>query len=158
MTENVATLETLYDAINRSDVEGILSFQADDVEWRGPRPFPDLSGTHRGHDGVRAYAKRIHDAWEEFSVIPERFFDLGDRVLVLTRERGRGRLSGIEVHSQPTAHLWTLRDGVVVSFEVFWDREEGLQATGVRFPESRPARRGRLLRASFPDSVRSAVP
>jgi ketosteroid isomerase-like protein len=155
MTENVATLEALYDAINRSDVEGILRYQADDVEWRGPLPFPDLSGAHRGHDGVRTYAKRIHDAWEEFSVIPERFVDLGDRVLVLTRERGRGRLSGIEVHSQPTAHIWTLRDGVVISFEVFWDREEGLQAAGVRL---RAARRGRLSRASFPDSVRSAVP
>jgi ketosteroid isomerase-like protein len=155
MTGNVATLEAVYAAINRSDVEGILRLQAEDVEWRGPLPFPDLSGTHHGHDGVRAYAKRIHDAWEEFSVIPERFLDLGDRVLVLTRERGRGRRSGIEVHSQPTAHLWTLRNGVVVSFEVFWEREEGLQAVGVK---PRAARRGRPSRASFPDSVRSAAP
>jgi ketosteroid isomerase-like protein len=129
---NVATLETLYEAINRADLEGILRIQSEDVEWHGPEAFPDLAVPHRGHEGVRAYAGRIADAWEEFSVRAERFLDLGEHVLVLTRERGRGRSSGIEVQSQPTAHLWTLRDGFVVRFQVFWEREEGLRAAGVR--------------------------
>jgi ketosteroid isomerase-like protein len=129
--ENVATLEVLYDAINRADLEAILRFQAEDVEWYGPHVFPDLTGPHRGHDGVRAYAARISDAWEEFTIRAERFVELGNRVLVLTRERGRGRLSKIEVQSRPTAHLWTLDDGYVVRFQVFWDREDGLRAAGV---------------------------
>jgi ketosteroid isomerase-like protein len=128
VTPNVATLEAVYEAINRADVAAILSLQADDVEWQGPAAFPDLAGPHRGHEGVRDYARHVSDAWQEFTVHPERFFDLGEQVLVLTRERGRGRLSGIEVQSQPTAHLWTLRDGVVVRFQVFWNREEGLRA------------------------------
>jgi ketosteroid isomerase-like protein len=153
--ENVATLEALYDAINRADLEAILSLQAEDVEWHGPQTFPDLLGPHRGHDGVRAYAGSITDAWQEFTVRPERFFDLGDRVLVLTRERGRGRASGIEVQSRPTAHLWTMRDGRVVRFEVYWDREEGLRAAGIRL---RRARRGRSSRASFPGSRLEAIP
>jgi ketosteroid isomerase-like protein len=144
MTKNVATLETLYDAINRADVPGILSLQAEDVEWHGPLGFPDLAGAHHGHDGVRTYAERVSDAWQEFSVLPERFVDLGDRVLVLTRERGRGRSSGIEVQSQPTAHLWTLRNGYVTRFQVFWDREEGLRNAGLldvlRRPRVSPAR------------------
>ena len=143
------TLEAVYDAINRSDLDEILHLQAEDVEWHGPVAFPDLAGPHRGHDGVRAYAQHISDAWEEFTVRPERFLDLGERVLVLTRERGRGRSSGIEVQSQPTAHLWTLRDGVVVRFQVFWDREEGLEAAGVRpLGRQRPARPARPSPAS----------
>jgi ketosteroid isomerase-like protein len=145
MRENVATLEALYAAINRADLDAILRLQAEDVEWHGPQVFPDLAGPHRGHDGVRAYAGSITDAWQEFSVRPERFLDLGDRVLVLTREHGRGRASGIEVQSRPTAHLWTLRDGAVVRFEVFWEREEGFRAVGVRPPR---ARRDRPLPAS----------
>ena len=144
------TLEAVYDAINRADVPAILSLQADDVEWRGPSAFPDLAGPHRGHDGVRAYTRHVSEAWKEFTVRAERFFDLGERVLVLTRERGRGRSSGIEVQSQPTAHLWTLRDGVVVRFEVFWEREEGLRAAGVK---PSPASRGRSSRASCPGSL-----
>ena len=127
MNGDVVTLERLYEAINRSDLEGILRVQSEDVEWHGPRIFPDLAGPHRGHDGIRAYTRRVMDAWSEFSVIPEKFVDLGERVLVLTRERGRGRASGIEVQSRPTAHLWTLRDGIVVRFQVFWDREDALR-------------------------------
>lgn len=145
MRENVATLEALYDAINRSDLEAILSLQAEDVEWCGPQVFPDIAGPHRGHAGVRVYAERISDAWEDFSIRAERFVELGDRVLVLTRERGRGRMSKIEVQSRPTAHLWTLEDGYVVRFQVFWDREEGLRAAGVSLG---PARQDRLSRAS----------
>jgi len=75
VSANVDKLETLYEAINRADVDGILRLQADDVEWRGPADFPDLSGPHRGHEGVRAYAARVSDAWAEFTVRAERFFD-----------------------------------------------------------------------------------
>jgi uncharacterized protein len=153
---NLATLEALYEAINRADLESILRLQAEDVVWDGPQAFPDLAGPHHGHDGVRAYARAITDAWEEFTVCPERFVDLGERVLVMTREQGRGRASGIEVQSRPTAHLWTLRDGRVARFEVFWEREEGMRAAGVS-PRP-PASRGRPSRASCPGSRRAAVP
>jgi uncharacterized protein len=140
VSTNVATLEAVYDAINRADVPAILNLQAEDVEWRGPAAFPDLAGPHRGHEGVRAYAQHVSDAWQEFTIRAERFLDFGERILVLTRERGRGRLSGVEVQSRPTAHLWTLRDGYVVGFQVFWEREEGLQAVGVSRPAASPAR------------------
>ena len=131
MEQDLDTLSRLYEAINRADLDEILRVQSDDVEWHGPRVFPDLNGPHRGHDGIRTYTRRIMDAWAEFTIVPEKFLDLGGRVLVLTRERGRGRASGIEVQSHPTAHLWTLDQGRVVRFQVFWDREEGLQAAGV---------------------------
>ena len=131
MGPNVVTLETLYEAINRADLDAVLRLQAEDVEWHGPRVFPDLAGPHRGHEGIRAYTQEVMDAWSEFRVIPEKFLDLGERVLVFTHERGRGRASGIEVQSRPTAHLWTLDRGRVVRFQVFWDRDEGLRAAGV---------------------------
>ena len=150
MNGDVAILESLYEAINRADIDGILRAHSRDVEWHGPSVFPDLTGPHRGHDGIRAYVRRIMDAWAEFSVTPEKFFDLGERVLVLTRERARGRASGIEVKSRPTVHLWTLRDGIVVRFQVFWEREEGLREAGV--PTPRRARPGRSSRASCPGS------
>ena len=77
---------------------------------------------------MRTYARRVNEAWHDFAVVPERFIDLGGRVLVLAREHGRGRYSGAEVRSHQTAHVWTLRDGEVVRFQVYWDREEGIRA------------------------------
>jgi ketosteroid isomerase-like protein len=129
MSEDLQTLRALYEAMNRGDVEGILSVQAADVVWRGA--FADLVEPHHGHAGVRAYTRRVTEAWEEFAVEPERFIHLGDRVLVLAREHGRGRYSGAEVRSHQTAHVWKLRDGEIVRFQVYWNREEGLRAAGL---------------------------
>jgi uncharacterized protein len=140
MTGNVRTLRTLYDAINRGDLERVVSLQHANVEWRGPRAFPDLIEPHRGHAGVRTYAARIAEAWVEFRIDAERFIDLGKQVLVLTREQGRGRGSGVPVQSHGTAHLWTLRDGKVARFQVYWEREEGLRAAGVRPRAESPGR------------------
>jgi uncharacterized protein len=138
VSANVATLKSLYEAVNSGDIEQVLGLQADDVEWHGPNAFPDLVEPHHGHEGVRAYAECVGGAWEEFRIRPERFFDCGRQVLVLAREHGRGRDSGIEVQ-HPTAHLWTLRDGLVVRFQVFWNREEGLRAARLS-PAASPAR------------------
>ena len=124
----MSTLRTVYDAMNRGDVDSILRVQAADVVWRGG--FADLTEPHRGHAGVRTFARRLNEAWDDFGIVPERFIDLGGRVLVLARERGRGRYSGAEVRSHQTAHVWTLRDGEVVHFQVYWDREEGIRAAG----------------------------
>ena len=129
MNGDLTRLACLYEAMNRGDVESIVRIQAPDVVWQGA--FADLAEPHHGHAGVRAYARRVTEAWDEFTVEPERFIDLGDRVLVLAREHGRGRYSGAEVQSHQTAHVWTLRDGEIVRFQVYWDREEGLRAAGV---------------------------
>ena len=32
-----------------------------EIEWRGPREFPDLAEPHRGHEGVRRYVGTIRD-------------------------------------------------------------------------------------------------
>jgi uncharacterized protein len=138
VSRDVNTLRSLYAAINRGDLAGILKLQADDVEWLGPGVFPDLAEPHCGHAGVRVYAERVTEAWDRFRIRTERFIDLGERVLVLTREQGRGRGSGVPVQSRGTAHLWTLRDGKVVRFQVYWDREEGLRAAGVSLRAASP--------------------
>ena len=60
---------------------------------------------------------------------PQRFFDLGERVLVLSRFEATGR-DGIEANL-PMAHLWTLRDGKVVRMDAFADQQKALEAAGL---------------------------
>ncbi len=63
---------------------------------------------------------------------PEEFVDAGDdQVLVFSREGGRGRGSGVEVTTQPTAHLWTLREGKAIRMQSHWERDDALQAAGL---------------------------
>jgi ketosteroid isomerase-like protein len=56
--------------------------------------------------------------------------DLGDRVLVLARQTGRGRRSGI-VTERELAYLCTVRNGKIARFEAYWDRSDALRAAGL---------------------------
>ncbi len=103
-----------------------------EIEWRGPREFPDLAEPRYGHNGVREYIVILTEALEYYRMSPEEFIDAGDdQVLVFSREGGRGRGSGAEVETHPTAHLWTLRDGKAVRMQSYWERSAALEAAGL---------------------------
>lgn len=130
--ENVELVRRGYDAWAES---GQLDFEFLDpeIEWRGPREFPDLAAPHYGHDGVRRYMEKLSEAIEDYRMVPEEFIDAGDdQVLVFSREGGRGRSSGAEVQTNPTAHLWTIRDGKAIRMQSYWERDEALEAVGLR--------------------------
>jgi len=67
-------------------------------------------------------------AWERpITIEPEEFIQSGDRILVLIRWSGRGRESGAQIEAEG-AHLWTFRDGLVVDYGVYRDREQARAA------------------------------
>jgi len=106
-----------------------LEFMDPEVELHLSGVFPDLDPVYRGHEGVLEFVSLFNAPWEELSVTPQRFFDLGERVLVLSRFEARGR-DGIEANL-PMAHLWTLRDGKVVRMDAFADQQKALEAAGL---------------------------
>jgi ketosteroid isomerase-like protein len=103
-----------------------------EIEWLGPREFPDLAEPHYGHEGVQRYLAQVAEAIEDYRMVPERFIDAGDdRVLVFSREGGRGLGSGAEVETHLTAHLWTLKNGKAVRMQSYWERTDALEAVGL---------------------------
>jgi ketosteroid isomerase-like protein len=57
--------------------------------------------------------------------------DCGDRVVAVTRQRGRGSASGAGVELE-YAQLIAFADGRIVRTEVYLDRERALEAAGLR--------------------------
>ena len=106
-----------------------IDFLAPDIELHLSGVFPDLDPIYRGHDGVRRFAALFVGPWEELSLNVERLFDLGERVLTLSRFEAKGR-DGIEVNLE-MAHVWTLRGGLVVRMDAYADRGEALEAAGL---------------------------
>jgi len=103
-----------------------------EIEWNGPREFPDLAETHYGYDGIAQYMRKVSEVLADYRMVPERFIDAGaDRVLVFSREVGRGRESGAEIQTHLTGHLWTLKDGKAVRMQSYWERPEALEAVGL---------------------------
>jgi uncharacterized protein len=128
--ENVEMAEAAYRTLNASGgLDGSFEFLAPQVEFHLAGAFPDLDPVYYGHDGVRKLNKQLSEPWEQFRLEPDRFIDVGEQVLVLSHFHGKGR-DGVEARL-PFAHLWTIRDGLVVRMDAFASHAEALEAVGL---------------------------
>jgi ketosteroid isomerase-like protein len=84
-----------------------------------------------GHSGVRSWHRDLQDGWgEELWIEPEAYYEAGDGTLTFHVLRGRGRQSGADVE-MPAAHLCRWRDGLIVYFQGYRDRDRALRDLGV---------------------------
>ena len=91
--------------------------------------IPD-AGTYRGHAG---YAKWLVDwgqAWDDFTLEPERWIDAGDKVVFLFQLTAKGKGSGVEVRRRD-AMVLTFRDGRSVRLDYYNNEREALDAVGL---------------------------
>ena len=87
--------------------------------------------TYLGHDGIREYFADIESAWERWRVEVERAVEGPDgRVAIVMTMHARGQGSGLAL-AQRTAHIWTLRDGLLHQNELYRDPERALRDLGV---------------------------
>jgi ketosteroid isomerase-like protein len=86
--------------------------------------------SYRGHEGVRAYARDMEDAWEYFLSEIKELHDAGDQVVAIVHVQARGRVSGAAVDLY-AAHLWTFRDGKAMRMHVYADAADALEAVGL---------------------------
>jgi len=127
-----------YEALNRGDMEVLYLGNDPGVEWHMAKdeagvPFGgDFDDVYYGAEGLRAWAGKWREAWDEFRLETEEVIDCHDRLVVLLRVRVRGKGSHVEVE-RPIAQVLTLgRDGRAVRVENFWDRAKALEAVGLR--------------------------
>ena len=120
----------------RRGVAGVDAFWAmldDHVVWdlRGRRGVPDLDSVYVGRDAVIQATRRYWGAWDEYSVEAHEILDAGPAVVVILRERGRGKGSGAPFESDHP-QLWTFRGDRIVRWESFQTRADALEAAGLR--------------------------
>jgi ketosteroid isomerase-like protein len=119
-------------AINRGDLAYAAAFYAEDVELVFPvaPPTPDRSDRYRGREAAfNAYREWMNE-WEGLKRVPREVIDLGDTVVLLFEETGRGPASGIRV-SQRVGAVFTIRAGRTVRHEEYPDWESALAAVGL---------------------------
>jgi ketosteroid isomerase-like protein len=118
-----------YEAWNRGDVEGVLTFLDPEIEWHGYTHLPE-SGALAGRDEVRAWLKRFLDAWEQLDIDVTELIESGNQVVALVRFHGRGKGSGVQVEGGADAHVWTVRDGKIGAVKLYQGTREALEAIG----------------------------
>src|SRR5580700_2564621 len=108
MSQNVELVTRVLSRLNDRDLDGALVDVAQDAELDWSRSEALDSGVYHGHMGWR---KWMDGRWEELSEVnfhPIEVIDAGpDTIVTVTRFRGRGRASGVDVEAIGAA-LWTL--------------------------------------------------
>ena len=126
---NLEIVRSIYVDWARGDFSSV-TWASPDVEFvfaGGPEPdsWHGLAGMS---DAYREWLR----AWEGFRAEPEEYRLLdGERVLVLVRNSGRGRTSGLELVQRSVANLFHLQHGKVTRIVVYLDREIAFAELGL---------------------------
>jgi uncharacterized protein len=110
-----------YQLFKDNDIKGMLALYADDIEWHGVEseliPF---SGVYRGREQVGRFFSELAQAQDVMMFEPQTFIAEDDKVAVTGRSSWRVKSTG-QKYDNPWAHVFTVRDGKVVSFVQYND-------------------------------------
>jgi len=124
--ENVELVQRGFEAWERGDLESLVQTFDEDVVTR-----PIIGPDRLGPQGVLEMAADWVEGLDEFTMKPEEFMDAGDQVVVRVRQEAREASAGLPVEAT-FWFVYTIREGKAVRFELFRDREQALEAAGVR--------------------------
>ena len=129
---NVEIARENIDAFNQRDTDAFLASLHPDVEWEDTGGFPGVQGVYRGRAGVRRWLEAFSEAWENFHGKVEQINESSEgRVLLEVLGTARGRASGVETELRAWFLLW-IKDGKIIKRQLFWNRDEALEAAGLR--------------------------
>jgi ketosteroid isomerase-like protein len=78
----------------------------------------------------RSLLATFTDSWESFTIGADELIDAGEDVVMPFTNVARGR-DGIEVQARGI-WVWTIRDGSIVRACLYQDRQEALEAAGLK--------------------------
>jgi ketosteroid isomerase-like protein len=129
--ENIEIVRRSASALAAGDWQDVFESWDPQIEWHFEREAV-ISGLHRGRDQVRAALSSFMTEWEDFAVEIEDLIPADDeRVVMVVHVTGRGRGSGVPLDFRE-ANIFTVRGGRIVSVREYFDREEALEAAGLR--------------------------
>jgi ketosteroid isomerase-like protein len=93
-------------------------------------PHLGQSRVYFGLEGVQEWLRDLLASFGDMKVEVEEWIDAGERVIAMVHTYWRSRRSGVPV-DKLEAHLWTVRDGLLVRLQIFPTRAEALEAAGL---------------------------
>ena len=128
--ENVEIVRQANEAFNRGDIEGVLTYYAEDAEFEDLMNAPDLPRVVRGIEAVRQVLMTWVQTFEEFRAEIAEYIDVEHHVVCVTDYYGKSR-EGVTIELR-TGDLVEIRDGKVIRVTIGYEsREEALEAVGL---------------------------
>ena len=130
--ENVEVVRRAYEAFNRVGLDALLEYFHPELEYDVTAAIGPFAGMYYGRAAVRSFLAGYLESWEYVRMEPEDFIEVGENhVVVPLRLHMRGKGSGVEVSAE-TLNAWTMRDGKAARMAVYNDKDEALEAVGLR--------------------------
>ena len=93
------------------------------------RGWPEQQ-TYLGIEGARQFNTEWAGAWDDWEIEAEDYIDAGERIVVVLRQRGRSKATGVPVDMR-LGQVWTLQDGQGIRMQMYASPEEALEAAGL---------------------------
>jgi ketosteroid isomerase-like protein len=122
---NADLIKPIYEQWGRGNWRPRFEVYAPGMEWGWSDEFPGLAGVYDDRRDPNPRLRSWLSEWDNWRVEAEDYLEIGDQVVVLASYHGRGKGSGVEINQQG-AHVFELRDGKVVRFEIFADRDRAI--------------------------------
>lgn len=118
-------------AFDRGDIEGVLRLCDEDIVITQPPELPGVPREQRGHRGVLEAFAIWPEQWDDYRIEILRIAAApSGKVIVTTRNRGRGKQSGVEVDME-ISFVFTVRDAKISEWRLFVQEDQALEAAGV---------------------------
>jgi ketosteroid isomerase-like protein len=138
--ENLEAVQEVIAAVNDRDLDRYLAHCTESI--RLETPWAAVEGAYEGPDAIRRLFSDLSDTLPDFHLVVERLEPIGsDRVLAFLRASATGRASGITAEAGnpsatgrgiPSANVYDFAGGKIRRIRVFLDRQEALEAVGLR--------------------------
>ena len=99
---------------------GLQELLSPDFEFVTVRQSVGFPGAQKGVEGFFTAYRAYAEMWESYSLKPERFIEVGDKVVVEAKISGTTRTGSVPL-AQDVAAVYTLEDGKIRRIEEFSD-------------------------------------
>jgi ketosteroid isomerase-like protein len=124
--ENVELVRAGFAAYNSGDLDALMGTYDPAVEFETL-----LLGNHHGKEAIRLLYEENRKNLPGYRLDPEEVIDAGDNVIAVVHLGGAGRLSQIALDDR-IAFLFTIKGGLLVRQQTFSNKEDALEAAGLR--------------------------
>jgi uncharacterized protein len=128
--ENVEIVKEFTRLFEEGDRDSWREYFDPDVVWDTSASNWPTAGVVHGHAGVERFFRDWLGTWRDFDLTTSEYLDAGDSVVVVFRQGGMGRQSGIHMERDFFA-VYDVRESKVVRYRMYDSREEALEAAGL---------------------------
>jgi len=125
--EVVKAFTTLFQAGDRNEWRDYFD---SDVVWDTSASNMPSAGIYHGHEGVERFFREWLGTWSDYSMEVREYIDAGGSVVIVFRQGGMGRGSGVRA-DRDFFGVYDLSDSKVVRYRQYESRKEALVAVGL---------------------------